>query len=363
MSTRNARVRIYAVQRKRVTIDPIWSPDGSVPVDWLLHGVPKGTPRPGDEDVVQDAAPGLENVTIGLDGTGYMPHPDEVGAEDPTLIYGHVVQHDGIPITDKLHLRFWEVRRQNLPSLHNFLTGATVGIETQIDVEHEGIAEAVDYVLYPDQAMAAVVFNRRAPSRNLVQSYLEKMTGVHLRFVPLNRHDALDLVDGSQVNFVETELAVGHLEQLGRVDGGDIVTAAQQLDEGGIQTITVGFSTKRPSRSKESEQPPASAVWRRIKPQLQKLIENRQEGVKKIRVGQRDTGDVLDLLDQHIGYEIEAEIMTGRTVTASAAFDAATAAYAANLPSIGAAVNMIDSKAHNMRDPIRERAAKSQRAG
>lgn len=331
---RRVKIRFYAVLKKRVH-DPAW-PSGNIPVDWIRQGAPRRYDGSSDEYVMADA-PGLSSLTYGENGTAYVRDPNAADDEpDPDVHFAEVLYDE----PDAVHLRFWRVRRSQLPSVHDLADGSTGPLPLE---DTEGIAEAVDIVLFPRACVAGILVNRTGPSRASILSYLEQQTAVAVKLVPLTREDALDIVNGDLVTRVDVEVAAGHFEALASVTN-EMGEAAAAVDTPGLKTMRVSLSAERDERGR---------FWQWWQPRLRRIVNNKTNDVKTLDVAQAASGDlaahVVDLLEQRIGLEVPVPVATGRTVEPDHGRDAILDGYNTHNDLIGQASDLLDAHAENQR--------------
>jgi hypothetical protein len=331
---RRVKIRFFAVLKKRVH-DPAW-PSGNIPVDWLHKGAPQRYDRSSNE-YVRAGAPGLSSLSYGEKGTAYVRDPSASNNEpDPDYHFAEVL-HDK---RDVMHLRFWRVRRSQLPSIHDLADGSTEPLPLE---ETEGIAEAVDIVLFPKACVAGILVNRAGPSRASILSYLEQQTAVAVKLAPLTREDALDIVNGDRVTHVDVEVAAGHFEALASVTD-EMGQAAAAVDTPGLRTMRISLSAERDERGR---------FWQWWQPRLRRIVNNQRDDVKTLDVAQAASGDlaahVVDLLEQQIGLEVSVPVETGRTVEPEHGRNAVVDAYNTYNDLIRSASDQLDAHAENRR--------------
>lgn len=338
---RRVKIRFYAVLKKRVH-DPAW-PSGNIPVGWLHTGAPQRYDRSSNDYVTADA-PGLSSLTYGEEGTAYVRDPNAADNDpDPDFHFAEVL-YDG---PEAIHLRFWRVRRSQLPSIHDLADGSTEPLPLE---ETEGIAEAVDVVLFPRACVAGILVNRAGPSRASILSYLEQQTAVAVKLAPLTREDALDIVNGDRVTHVDVEVAAGHFEALASVTD-EMGQAAAAVDTPGLRTMRISLSAERDERGR---------FWQWWRPRLRRIVNNQRDNVKTLDVAQAASGDltahVVDLLEQQIGLEVSVPVETGRTVEPGHGRKAILDGYNTYNDLIGRASDLLDAHAENQRTEQRRRS-------
>lgn len=331
---RRVKIRFYAVLKKRVH-DPAW-PSGNIPVDWLLEGAPQRYDRSSNEYVTADA-PGLSSLSYGENGTAYVRDPNASDNEpDPDFHFAEVLYHK----RDVFHLRFWRVRRSQLPSIHDLADGSTEPLPLG---ETEGIAEAVDVVLFPRACVAGILVNRAGPPRASILSYLEQQSAVAVKLAPLTREDALDIVNGDRVTHVDVEVAAGHFEALASVTD-EMGEAAASVDTPGLRTMRISLSAERDERDR---------FWQWWQPRLRRIVNSHRDDVKTLDVAQAASGDlaahVVDLLEQQIGLEVSVPVETGRTVEPDHGRKAIVDGYNTYNDLIRRASDLLDGHAENQR--------------
>lgn len=331
---RRVKIKFYAALKKRVH-DPAW-PDGHIPVACLRDGAPQKYDRSSDGYVAADA-PGLSNLSYGEDGTAYVRDPNAADSEpDPDFHFAEVLYDK----PEAMHLRFWRVRRSQLPSIHDLADGSTAPLPLE---ETEGIAEAVDVVLFPKACVAGILVNRAGPPKGSILSYLERQTAVAMRLTPLTREDALDIVNGDRVTHVDVEVAAGHFEALASVTE-EIGAAAEAVDTPGLKTMRISLTAERDERGR---------FWQWWQPRLRRIVSNQKHDVKTLDVAQAASGDlaahVVDLLEQQIGLEVSVPVKTGRTVEPDHGRKAILDGYDTYNDLIGRAADRLEAHAENQR--------------
>lgn len=331
---RRAKIRFYAVMKRRVA-DATW-PDGQIPFDWLKNGAPKVLDADSGE-LKRANAPGLANLSYGKTGNAHLPLASaDDSAPDPDLIFSQIASET----KELMHLRCWKVRRSQLPSLHNVLTGVTDVLAIGDD---EGLAEAVDLLLFRKSCVVGVLVNRSGPSNADILAYLEKQTAVPMKFALLTREDALSIVNGDLVSSFEIEVAAGHFEALAEVHK-DVAQSARQVDPPGLRSIKISVSAERTDRS---------AFWRWWEPKARKLTGLPREEVESLVVGQAATdessGHFVNLLEDKIGLDVTVEVAFGRTVQPDAAYRALVQGHDQHVELIRGACDRLDVIAENQR--------------
>lgn len=347
MVARLVRIRFFSGLKRRLR-DPAWPDPGSIPFDWLLDGAPRQLSDDGTK-IVTKKFPGIRNLTgkqkkgpLGIPAANsvYMRHPDALDTDDdPDFMFAEyeMLQENVEGGEDILHFRFWKVRRSQLPSLHNLASGAITPLALD---ESEGLAEAVDYVLFRDSCVVGVLINRAGPSRQHFLDYIREKTGVELKLVPLTREDAVELVNGDRVTSVDVEVVSGHFDLLAAL-GADMSQKAENVSTPGIQTVTLSLSVEKEKRSQ---------FWHSIKPKLKELL-SVESGIKNMKVDQASTdahsAQTSDLLADIIAFEAKIEIEIGRTVEVKDAQMAIVHGKDDNDVAIKSALDRLDAKGHN----------------
>lgn len=341
MADRRVMIRFYVALKRRVA-DPAW-PEGRFPSDWLHLGAPQRL-DPVEGEVVAGDFLGLDDFTYTEDGTAYLTDPEAIEGDPDPDVYFMRCPHE----TDNyVHLRFWKVRRSQLPSRHDLSDGSTVPIEL---TETQGLAEAFDLVIFKAPCIAAVVVNRAGPSKKMALDYLAEKCGIEMRLVPLHRKGALDLVNGDAVTYVDVEVASGHLEAIGAM-APSIGEAARETAVPGLRTLRVRFGSEKEERGR---------FWRFFAPRAREIIALDPDGLQRLAVTQATAGaiasETVDLLEQLIGIEVPVQLAMGRTVEEEGALAAAVSGYDSHLPVLREAADGIDALAENQRTDRRRRA-------
>lgn len=305
-------------------------------MDWLKTGSPQvfdATSR----KLVAGHALGLSKLSYGAGGSAYVQDPAAPEDDpDPDYDFAQIIADE----KDLFHVRFWRVRRSQLPSIHNSADGSTAPLGLQAT---EGLAEATDFVFFPKSCVVGLLVNRAGPSRASVLAYVERQTGLSLKLVPLTRDDALDLINGDRVAAVDVEVAAGHFEALANVSE-EMGKAAKAVDAPGIKTMRVSLSADRDDRA---------GFWMWWKPRAKKLLGLPKTDVKRLEVVQAASAElashVVDLLEEQIGLEVSVPVETGRTVEPEEGRGAILEGYNSYLDLIQRAADGLDAHAENQR--------------
>lgn len=255
--------------------------------------------------------PPLDEVGDGIDAL----HPPDDLVELPLYT---VVGRVRAKLDDYLHLVFYRIRQDVLPSLRDASTGDIDTLDLDGDSD---LAEATEVLMFKSGLVVQLV-NRDGPGINAIARYIEEVSGVDIDMVALINDDALaQLGKHPELQMVRIRAASGSEEQLAQ--GHESLRGAGESADRAPGTKSVELLY----RAEPAAHDTFSTTWM---PRLTKLLG--RPGIERVAVTAFNANagmyEEKDLLQDRITTKAFVELTTdNRHITEEAARDALLTAY------------------------------------